>query len=76
MEYPSVLDLTFATQGLVNQVEDWQILPDLGSDHFRVLFTIIYTSSSSSTSPPLKAPRFNTKKANWVQFNKSLSSYF
>ena len=75
MEYPSVLDLTFATQGLVNQVEDWQILPDLGSDHFGVLFTITYTSSSISTSP-LKVPRYNTKKANWVQFNKSLSICF
>ena len=63
IEAPSVLDLTFATQGIVNQVEDWQILPDLGLDHFGVLFTITFTSSSISTSP-LKAPRFNTKKAN------------
>lgn len=72
MEAPSVLDLTFTTQGVVNKVEDWQILPDLGSDHFGVLFTIL--QSRTNTSPP-KVTRFNTKKADWQKFTSNLQTY-
>ena len=61
MAIPSVLDLTFATQGIVNYIIDWQIMPDLGSDHFGVLFTILSNNSSTLPSTLL---RFNTKKAN------------
>ena len=62
MAIPLVLDLTFATQGVVNYIIDWQIMPDLGSDHYGVLFTILSNNSSTlSSSIPL---RFNTKKAN------------
>lgn len=72
MEAPSVLDLTFATQGIVNQIEDWQVLPDLGSDHSGVLFTIFNSISTS----PLKSLRFNTKKADWKRFRKNLIQSF
>jgi hypothetical protein len=71
MAIPTVLDLTFATQGIVNKVIDWQILPDLGSDHFGVLFTILEPNSSSTLSSSLPS-RFNTKKADWVLFKKNL----
>src|SRR5882757_9218555 len=40
MSTPSVLDLSFTTSGIVTKIKDWQVLPDLGSDHFGVLFTI------------------------------------
>ena len=62
METLSVLDLTFTTQGIVNKVEDWQVLPDLGSDHFGVLFTII--SNSNNTSSIKSSICFNIKKVN------------
>src|ERR1700709_2306131 len=74
MAIPLVLDLTFATQGVVNYIIDWQIMPDLGSDHYGVLFTILSNNSSTlSSSIPL---RFNTKKANWVLFKENLDIEF
>ena len=48
-------------------------MPDLGLDHYRVLFTILYNSSTLSSSIPL---RFNTKKANWVLFKENLDIEF
>src|ERR1700709_512401 len=47
---PSTIDLTFATQGIVNKIIDWQILPDLGSDHFGILFTLLGNKSSNNMS--------------------------
>src|ERR1700710_1740036 len=73
MAIPSTIDLTFATQGIVNKIIDWQVMPDLGSDHYGVLFTILYNSSTLSSSIPL---RFNTKKANWVLFKENLDIEF
>jgi len=73
MAIPSVLDLTFATQGIVNYIIDWQIMPDLGSDHYGVLFTILSNNSSTLPSALL---RFNTKKANWVLFKENLNLEF
>jgi len=68
---PSVLDLTFATQGIVNKIEDWQTIPDLGSDHFGVLFTI----TSNQVSHPT-VQRFNTKNIEWGKFIKGLQNAF
>ena len=68
---PSVLDLTFATQGIVNKIEDWQTMPDLGSDHFGVLFTI---TSNQTTHPTIQ--RFNTKNIKWDKFQDSLKNAF
>jgi hypothetical protein len=31
MSTPSVLDLSFATSGIVTKIKDWQVLLDLGS---------------------------------------------
>lgn len=39
----SVLDLTLVTSSLASRIIDWQVLPDLGSDHFRILFTVTGT---------------------------------
>ena len=61
MTNPFVIDLTFVTQGIINQIQDWQVLPDLGSDHFGVLFTLANKGPINMSSSIL---RFNTKKAN------------
>ena len=66
----SVLDLTLATSSLANRIEDWQVLPDLGSDHFGLLFTVTGTGTELATdSPQLK---FNTSLANWPLLSKKL----
>jgi hypothetical protein len=70
---PSVLDLTLATQGIIDKIEDWQVMPDLGSDHYGVLFTINNSSNRGSLNKAYLAElRFNTKKANWEQFKADL----
>ena len=46
-------------------------MPDLGSDHFRVLFTI---TSNQSIHPTVQ--RFNTKNIDWVKFKDSLKNAF
>ena len=43
LRQPSVLDLTLVTTSIESQINDWQILPDLGSDHYGILFTITGT---------------------------------
>ena len=48
-------------------------MPDLGSDHFGVLFTIVNSSNTAYKSSDL---RFNTKKANWDLFKDTLISSF
>src|ERR1700722_13776078 len=68
MSIPSILDLSFATSGIVTKIKDWQVLPDLGSNHFGVLFTISKSTYSSSSNPV----RFNTKKADWEKFTSYL----
>jgi hypothetical protein len=76
MATPSVLDLSFATRGIVNKIQDWQVLPDLGSDHFGILFTICNPRARTRHSLPLKedSSRFDTKKANWNLFKETLIS--
>ena len=64
MSTPSVLDLSFATSGIVTKIKDWQVLLDLGSNYFGVLFTISKSTYSSSSN----LIRFNTRKADWAKF--------
>jgi ribonuclease HI len=71
MAFPSVIDLSFASSSILNRVQDWQVLPDLGSDHFGVLFTIYDRQGTSNTS---NISRFNTKKANWKLFKDLLKA--
>ena len=64
MSISSILDLSFITSGIVTKIKDWQVLLDLGSDYFGVLFTISKLTYSSSSN----LVRFNTKKADWEKF--------
>ena len=68
MSISSVLDLSFTTSRIITKIKDWQVLPDLGSNYFRVLFTISKSSYISSSNPV----RFNTKKADWAKFTSYL----
>jgi hypothetical protein len=68
----SVLDLTLASSSLANRIEDWQVLPDLGSDHFGLLFTVAGTGIELAKDP--SQLRFNTSLANWDLFSENLCS--
>lgn len=70
----SVLDLTFATSAIASKIQDWQVLPDLGSDHYGLLFTVLGTSVELVDNPTDQA-HFNTQLANWDLFATSLKSY-
>jgi len=71
MEIPTVIDLTLTTTNLVDKVQDWQTLPDIGSDHYGILFNIINTSTTSINN--IINSRFDTKRADWDLFKKTLS---
>ena len=49
----SVLDLTLATSSIANQVQDWQVLPEVGSDYYGLLFTISGSQASLVENPIL-----------------------
>jgi len=79
MKRPSVLDLTLATTSPANRIEDWQVLPSIGSDHFPVLFTIGASGASQDNSAELadtstQGLYFNTDKADWPLFQATLAS--
>ena len=65
----SVLDLTLATSNVASAITDWQIVLELGSDHYGILFTIEGTDNSYATTSQF---RFNTKKADWNLFDSIL----
>jgi len=69
MNTESVLDLTFATDSIANSIQDWQVLSDLGSDHYGLLFTIPGTKRGLVDS---QLGRFNTKLADWELFLATL----
>ena len=69
----SVLDLSFATPLLANKIQDWQVLPDLGSDHNGILFSITGTNTVWVDNP-VHPTNFNTRLANWEHFTTSLKS--
>ena len=71
MEIPTVIDLTLTTSNLVDKIQDWQTLPDIGSDHYGILFNIINTSTTSVNN--IINSRFDTKRADWELFKKTLS---
>jgi hypothetical protein len=75
LQRPSVLDLTLATASLADRIVDWQVLPDLGSDHFGILFTITGIESDLADLVGLDATiYFNTDKADWPLFQSKLAS--
>jgi hypothetical protein len=67
----TVIDLTLNTADLVDKIQDWQTVPDLGSDHYGILFNIINASAASVSN--IINSRFDTKRANWDLFQKTLS---
>ena len=69
----SVLDLTFTTSSLASRISDWQILQEIGSDHFGILFSVLGTKAKLVENP-IQLPSFNTKLANWDLFASSLKS--
>ena len=71
METPTVIDLTLITSSLVDKVQDWQTLPDLGSDYFGILFNIVLSTSGASTNSTI-FHRFDTKRADWDLFRDTL----
>ena len=73
MSRESVLDLSFATQDLAGKIEDWQVVPGLGSDHHGILFAI-EAPASHCNDPAAQPPRFNTSKADWDLFATELAS--
>ena len=70
----SVIDLTLATENLATKIQDWQILPDLGWDHFGILFTIQGTTQDL-VNTPIELGRFNTKLADWNLFTSELQNH-
>lgn len=72
MEKSSTIDLTFASRSMVNRIIDWQVLDDLGSDHYGILFTIANTNFP--TVPSESQPKFNLAKADWGKFTIALKS--
>ena len=54
---------TLATSSLASRITDWQVLPDLGSDHFGILFTVTGTQSNLVDNPTQQT-RYNITLAN------------
>jgi ribonuclease HI len=73
MNQESILDLTFATPNLANKINNWLIIPNLGSDHFGLQYSINY-SDSNLVNNPVQLTGFDTKLANWDLFNITLQS--
>jgi hypothetical protein len=69
----SVLDLTLSTTSLASRIDDWQVLPTIGSDHLGILFTVKGTSTTLVDSP-LEVLRFDTTKADWPLFQSTLQA--
>ncbi len=58
-----VLDLVFTISNLALQVQDWQVLTLIRSDHHRILFTL-QTTLEDLVDTPTSQPRFNIAKVN------------
>lgn len=67
---PSILDLTLATGSIIERIHNWQVLPDLGSDHQGILFDIKGTIALFEN--PIQTTRFNIKLADWKGFQDTL----
>ena len=74
LQRETVLDLTLVTSSLADRTEDWQVLPDLGSDHYGIAFTITGTGLETTENPLAQQVRFDTSKANWDLFSSRIQS--
>ena len=72
---PSVLDLTFASPPMFDQVSNWCIDPeaDTGSDHSVIRFEIL--SSTAPSVPNPQSQKYNWKKADWENVTKHLKNH-
>jgi ribonuclease HI len=70
----SVLDLILATKPIAGIIEDWQVLRDIGSDHFGILFSIASPKDPQEEIHPRE--QFDIKQANWELFTNTLRSAF
>ena len=71
MSRESVLDLSFTSRSLARRIQDWQVIPGLGSDHHGLLFAI-KTSNTQESAPPPNSSRFNINLAKWDIFRSTL----
>lgn len=69
----SIIDLTFATASIAGRIQDWVVLPDLGSDHYGISFTIQGTDQELVDSP-LQEASYNTDLADWDLFASKLKA--
>src|SRR5882757_11475012 len=54
---------------IASKIDNWEVLPSIGSDHFPILFTL----KSVNIAPAINKPDFfNIKQANWEGFNTKL----
>ncbi|KAF7568860.1 hypothetical protein PtrM4_112750 [Pyrenophora tritici-repentis] len=67
----SVLDLSLVTPDLADKAIDWQVTTETGSDHYGLLFSI--RSDTDQVDNPINQRKFNTKKADWPLFQKTLN---
>ncbi|EDU41102.1 hypothetical protein PTRG_01664 [Pyrenophora tritici-repentis Pt-1C-BFP] len=54
----TVLDLSLVTPDLASKATDWQTIPETGSDHYGLLFSI--QTNADLVENPTNQPRFNT----------------
>ncbi|RDL32487.1 uncharacterized protein BP5553_08943 [Venustampulla echinocandica] len=73
MTRESVLDLTLVSPSLASKIQDWIVLPDLGSDHYGISFTIAGNTRPLVDNLSL-ATAYNTDLADWGIFSEKLKS--
>ena len=71
MRKESVLDLTLATNDIATSIQDWQTIPEVGSDHHAILFSI-YTTSQLPSQLASLPKQYNTKRTDWTSFKETL----
>lgn len=70
----TVIDLTFATSSMLENIKSWMVLPPIGSDHKPIMFTIqINSLDEVLVENPILAKKFNTKRADWCKFKKKFN---
>ena len=70
----SVLDLTFSTSNITQQIENWAVDYDnaTGSDHELIKFDIRMNDHKLAMNSTID--KYNYKKANWEKFKTTLNN--
>jgi ribonuclease HI len=71
LQHDSVLDLTFSSPQMF--CDNWQVLHDVGSDHYGISFNI--SSRAPVHSTDMNNQRWNTKLADWDSFRGLLQQH-